>query len=142
MADFYQVKVDVSLPRAIREVETLVNGEKLYETEGRNYAAGSFVNAADITPPLREKAENGELDHLLTAVDQPPADTEPGAVIAEHEAEAQVFIEDGKKVLNKEEVLNLLSAADTPESDDPKPRPRPSSPPKAEATKSSKGSKE
>lgn len=72
MAKAYRVKQDVSLPRAIRPIyddSTSRNGLELYQTEGRNYAAGDYVLAEDITPPLRKKAEDGDLDHLLEPVD-------------------------------------------------------------------------
>jgi hypothetical protein len=72
MAEAYKVKQDVSLPKAIRPLydgSVAKDGLELYQTEGRNYAAGSYVLAEDITPPLRKKAEDGELDHVLEPVD-------------------------------------------------------------------------
>lgn len=72
MAEAYKVKQDVSLPKAIRPLyddSVARDGLELYQTEGRNYAAGDYVLAEDITPPLRKKAEDGELDHILEPVD-------------------------------------------------------------------------
>lgn len=72
MAEAYKVKADVSLPKAVRPLfdgSVAKDGLELYQTEGRNYAAGDYVLAEDITPPLRKKAEAGELDHVLEPVD-------------------------------------------------------------------------
>lgn len=72
MAEAYKVKQDVSLPKAIRPLydgSVAKDGLELYQTEGRNYAAGDYVLAEDITPPLRKLAEDGELDHVLEPVD-------------------------------------------------------------------------
>lgn len=116
--DAYKVKADVSLPRAIREVETLAGGEKVYETEGRSYAAGQYVFAEDITPPLREKIENGDLDHLLEPVSREEAEkgqvetaqAEFGIFIPEHEAERVVLEEYGHQIVPRDQVLELKSA--------------------------------
>lgn len=118
MADAYRVKADVSLPRAIREVEELVDGTKVYETVGVNYAEGQYVLAEEINPRDRERAENGELDHLLEPVDRDEAEkaraldssqAQYQTFIAEHEAEAVVLREYGHEVVPREQVLELRS---------------------------------
>jgi hypothetical protein len=117
MADAYRLKADTSIPKAIREVEELVNGEKLYETTGVNYAAGDYVLARDITPPVRERAENGELDHLLEPVSLEEAEkwiaensNEFGVYIPEHEAESVILEEYGHQIVPRDQVLDLKSA--------------------------------
>lgn len=72
MAEAYKVKGEVSLPRAIRPLyddSVARSGVELYQTEGRSYRVGDYVLAKDITPPLRKRAEEGKLDHLLEPVD-------------------------------------------------------------------------
>lgn len=117
MAEAYKAKVDVSLPRALRELEELVDGQKLYETEGRTYDAGEYVLAEDITPPLREKAEKGELDHLLESVSREEAEaaiqanqSDVGVFIPEHEAERVVLEDAGHTIVPRDQVLELKSA--------------------------------
>lgn len=115
MADAYKLKADVSLPRAIREIEELADGTKVYETVGVNYVAGTYVLAESIAPFVREKADNGELDHLLEAVSVDEAKgaldfVEVSAFIAEHEAEAVVLEDAGHEVVPREQLLELLSA--------------------------------
>lgn len=110
----YRVKADVSLPRAIREVEELVNGQKLYETVGVSYNEGDVVLAEDITPPLREKAENGGLDHLLEPISRKEYDEakegQADIYIPEHEAEREVLKDAGHQVLGRDQVIELASA--------------------------------
>jgi len=115
MADAYKLKADASLPQAIREADELVDGQKIYETIGRNYAAGDYVLASDITPPLRERAENGDLDHLLEAVSLEEAQenlnrVETRVEIPEHEAERVVLEDAGAQIVPREQVLDLKSA--------------------------------
>lgn len=141
MADAYRMKADVSLPRAIREVETLAGGEKVYETEGRNYAAGAVVLARDISPTVVEKIENGELDHLLEEVSMEDAETVLGKTSVptyapEHEAERVVLEEAGNNVLSKEEIVQLNAETVVEEEEAPKPRQRPAS--KSDSDKSDK----
>lgn len=113
--DAYKVKADVSLPRAIREAGELVNGDKLYETEGRTYAAGEYVLAEDITPPLRKRAEEGELDHLLEPVSRKEALAGQEAVspvfVPEHEAERVVLEQGGATTVPRDQVIELRAGA-------------------------------
>jgi hypothetical protein len=111
----YRVKVDTSLPRALRKVDELVDGQIIYETEGRTYDAGQVVLAEDITPPLREAAENGELDDILEQISRDEALAELGVqesrvVIPEHEAEAVVLEEGGATVVPRDQLLELKAA--------------------------------
>jgi hypothetical protein len=103
MAEAYKVKQDVSLPRAIRELyddSQNRGGQVFYQTEGRSYSAGDYVLAEDITPPLRKKAEDGDLDHLLEPVDVEEArevldglrrSAHVGSFVAEHAVEAHAM---------------------------------------------------
>ena len=111
----YKLKADASIPQAIRPVEELPDGTVEYETIGRNYAAGAYVLADEISPPLREMAENGDLDHLLESVSLDEAQearsqVETRVLIAEHEAEREVFNGAGAVVVPREQVLELASA--------------------------------
>ncbi len=115
MADAYKVKADTSLPRAIREASELADGTKVYETEGRNYAAGSYVLASDLHPRDRERAANGDLDHLLEASTVEEAEAaqnaeQYGVFIPEHEAESVVLNEYGHEIVPRDQVLELKSA--------------------------------
>lgn len=114
MADAYKLKADTSLPRAIREVETLAGGETVYETEGHNYAKGDYVLAENIAPFVREKADSGDLDHLLEPVsrkeaEEGMAESNFGTYIPEHEAERVVLEDAGHTVVPRSQVLELMS---------------------------------
>lgn len=110
----YKVLKDTSLPRALFEVGETANGDKLYETEGRSYAEGDYVLAEDITPPLRERIENGELSHLVVEVDRDEAlaalnEGEFGEFIPEHEVERQALQAAGHRVVSPEDAIKLGS---------------------------------
>jgi hypothetical protein len=116
MADAYKVTQDVSLPRALRLSEELIDGEKLYETEGVNYAAGDYVLAKDLAPNLRERAENGELDHVLEEVSLEEAEEgirlaglTQGTFIPDHEVEAYYLDLAGHNTVPRDQVLELKS---------------------------------
>jgi len=117
MAEAYKVKADVSLPKAIRKADELADGTQVYETEGRTYAAGEYVLASDLTPRDKDRAENGDLDHVLEPADvdeakQAIADaaSAKGLFIPEHEAEREVLVRYGHEVVPRSEVLELKSA--------------------------------
>jgi hypothetical protein len=117
MADAYKVKADVSFPKPIRKVDELIDGQEVYEATGVNYAAGSYLLENDLLPRDRERAANGELDHLLEAVDRSEAEdalrvsmVETGTFIPEHEAERVIFEEYGHEVVPRDQVLELKSA--------------------------------
>lgn len=114
--DAYKVLQDTSLPRALfkSDVET-ADGTAFYETEGVPYAAGSYVLAENISPPLRERAENGELDHLLEPADLDEAlawinQVDVGTFVAEHAVEHEALIRAGHNVVDRETAIELRSA--------------------------------
>jgi len=119
MADAYKVKQDVAIPRAIREADEFADGTVVYETVGHNYPAGSYVLAEEISPDVRERVENGELDHLLEEVDREEAEEyraseayagQYGTFVPEHSAEDTILNEYGHETVPRDEVLELQSA--------------------------------
>lgn len=114
MADAYKLKADASFPRVVREV-TNIHGEQVQETEGFSYAEGGYVLAENLTPRDRERAENGDLDHLLEAADRDEAEAyfnsiDRGVFIPDHEAEAFILEQYGHQVVPRDQVLELKSA--------------------------------
>lgn len=114
MADAYKLKADASFPKAIRKVASLIDGQEVYETTGVNYVAGTYLYEADLTPRDRERASNGELDHLLDAASVQEADAfyalgDKGVFIPEHEAERVVLTEYGHLAVPRDQVLELKS---------------------------------
>jgi len=116
MSDVYRLLADASFPKALRKDggEDL-DGNPTYLTEGRNYAEGSFVYAEDLTPRDRERAEKGELKHLLTSASRDEADAynalrERGVFIPEHEAEEVILETYGHEVVPRDQVLELKAA--------------------------------
>src|SRR4051794_9250796 len=116
MADAYRLLADASLPKALRkDGNEDLDGNPTYLTEGRNYAEGSYVYSADLTPRDRERAENGDLDHLLEAANADDADAyyalrDRGVFIPEHEAEEVILSDYGHEVIPKDQVLELKAA--------------------------------
>lgn len=114
MADAYKLIADGTFPEVIRTVVN-VEGVEINETVGRTYNAGDYVLAEHLTPRDRERAENGELDHLLEAADRGEAEAalsavDRGTFIAEHEAERYILKDAGHSVVEKDQVLELRSA--------------------------------
>jgi hypothetical protein len=118
-AEAYKVKKDISLTRAIREIGERVDGSKLYEQRGVNYPVGSFVLSKNISPPLRERVENGELDDFLEPADGDEAKAAIslgelgsyfGTYIPEHEVESYLLREYGHTTVPRDQVLELKSA--------------------------------
>jgi hypothetical protein len=114
MADAYKLKADASFPRVIREATT-IHGETVQETEGFNYQTGGYVLAENMTPRDRERAENGDLDHILEPADRDEAlaaidAVEHGTFIPDHEAEAFILEGYGHHVVPRDQVLELKSA--------------------------------
>lgn len=113
MADVYKVKADTSIPRAVRTATTN-EGVEIEETAGQAYSAGDYVLASNMTKQLRERAESGDLDHLL----EPSSMDEYEQAVAlatrveipEHEAERYIQIADGRKVVEKDQVVQLRAA--------------------------------
>jgi hypothetical protein len=114
--DAYKVLADTSLHRPIRTAETS-EGVVLEEVTGQAYAAGDYVFADELTQRDRERAENGDLDHLLEPADLDEAQAARAAVdtglfIPEHEAERYALLENGHRVIEKDQVLELRSAGE------------------------------
>ena len=119
MADAYKVKQDITIPRAIRPLEELPDGTVTYETEGRNYPAGSYVLADNISPPVRERVENGELDAYLEEASGEDAEAATALAeraefystfIPEHEVEAYQMAAYGHETVPRNQVLELRAA--------------------------------
>lgn len=117
MAEAYKLKADASFPQAIRQADELADGTAVYETVGRNYPEGSYVLASEMTPRDRERAENGDLDHLLESASVKDAeaynasvDPQYGTFIPEHEAEAVVLEEYGHQIVPRDQVIEAKSA--------------------------------
>ena len=110
MADAYRLKADASFHQPLNTDD---EGNAI-EVIGRTYNEGDFILASDMTKHAQERAESGELDHLLEAVSTEEAESgqearEP-ALIAEHEAERVVFGDAGKTVVPRDQVIELAAA--------------------------------
>jgi len=112
MADAYKLKADASFRKPLLEDE---DGNAV-AVVGNNYPAGSFLLASDLTKRDRERAANGDLDHLLEEASTEDAEAGQLAeavvvVIPEHEAEAQVMFGDPtKEVVPRDQVVQLGGA--------------------------------
>jgi hypothetical protein len=115
-SDAYKVKQDVSIPRAVRQVDELPDGTKTYETEGRTYAVGDYVLSEDISPPILERVEAGELDDFLEAASLEDAEAAMraqagyGTFAAEHSMEAYILDQYGHTVVPREQMVELAAA--------------------------------
>ena len=119
MADAYKVKQDITIPRAVRPLEELPDGTVTYETEGRNYPEGSYVLASNISPPVLERVEGGELDDYLEEASGDEAEAAAALAeraeffstfIPEHEVEAYLMASYGHVTVPRNQVLELRSA--------------------------------
>jgi hypothetical protein len=111
----YRVLADTSIPKAVDRLEDGPEGEARYSHTGVAYSEGDYVFASEITPPLRERAENGELDHILEPcsldeAQEARAVVEVGTFIPEHEAEAVILDNYGHRTVPKDQLLELKSA--------------------------------
>lgn len=114
MADAYKVLADTSLAYPLRKAVT-IEGIEVEETTGVAYAKGDYVFAEEMSSRLRERADNGELDHLLEEADVQEAQEARTAVVSglhipEHEAERYALLEAGHRVIERDQVLALRSA--------------------------------
>jgi hypothetical protein len=115
MADAYKLKQDASLPRVLRYVKA-ADGSDIEETTGQAYAKGDYVLASAMTDRDRERAENGDLDHILeesTVEEAQQAWAEAGAAgvfIPEHEVERYALLDAGHVVVERDQVLELRAA--------------------------------
>lgn len=119
MADAFKITQDTSLPQAIAlQSEDEIQG-KTYLTVGNSYAAGDYVLASQISPPVLEAIERGEYDSVLEPVSGEEA--EQAAIeaerrgrfrtfIPEHEQEAQILSGYGHDVVPRDQELELRAA--------------------------------
>lgn len=115
--DAYRVLADTSIPKAAGRLEDGPNGEERYSNVGVAYDAGSVVLAEDISPLVRQRAENGDLDHLLEPISRDEAlahlagaNIDQGVFIPEHEAEEVILDAAGHRTVPKDQLLELKSA--------------------------------
>jgi hypothetical protein len=112
MAEAYKLKADASFPQPLLEDE---EGNAV-TVVGRTYNAQDYILATDLTKRDRERAESGELDHLLEAASKEDAEAAQAAdqrlvLIPEHEAEAVVLAGDpNKEIVPRDQVVELGSA--------------------------------
>lgn len=105
-SDIYKALKDVSIPKATAVLGEDVEGNTVYQTEGRTYGEGDPIFAKDITPPILKKIENGELDHILEpATEDDFEDYALAPVAPEHELERLAFEEKGRETLTPEEII-------------------------------------
>ncbi len=120
MADAYKILQDTSLPRALREADSLVDGTKLYETVGQAYAAGQVVLEEEITPTLREEIAKGESgwDKIVAPISRKDAEAQRaedvaygqyGVFVPEHEAEREIQERYGHDVVDRAVLLDVNS---------------------------------
>jgi hypothetical protein len=115
MAKGYRALADVSFPKPIAQIS-----ENDWATEGVNYPAGSLIPEDHLTPYVRERAESGDLDHILEPVEDDEFDQnyeiqkggEPttGVFIAEHEAEAHALRMGGHIVVPRDQAIEAAAA--------------------------------
>jgi hypothetical protein len=110
-----QIVQDTNLPRVIAS-GTDPDGVEYRETESVVYAAGQVVYEDDLTDEVLEALEDGDesLSQVAKVISEEEADRilaeQAGvqqAVVPEHEAEAEVFAQDGKDVVTREEQVAL-----------------------------------
>lgn len=115
----YKVKKDISLPRAVSLIGETPEGKPRYQTEGRNYPAGSYALQENISPTVQERVNNGDLDDFLEEVSGNEAnavrelgndDQFFGTYIPEHEVESYYFRNYGHTVVPRDQVIEMKAA--------------------------------
>lgn len=113
MADAYRVLVDTTFPRPLRTVQT-VDGQTIEETTGVAYAADDYVLAEELTERDRDRAESGDLEGFLEDASTEDVENarrlQKGVFIPEHEVERVALINEGHRVVEKDQLLELRSA--------------------------------
>lgn len=113
MADAYKVKQDTTFPKPLRTVTT-IDGAEIVETTGVAYREGDYLLPEDLTERDRERADSGELEDFLEEASTDDVEAARsaalGVFIPEHEVERVVLIEDGKRVIEKDQLLELRAA--------------------------------
>jgi len=112
--DAYKVLQDTVLKVSLRRVVN-IDGVEIEEGTGQVFGAGEYVLADELTTADRERAENGDLDHLLEPADKQGAEearavVSTGLHIPEHEVERYALLDAGHRVIEKDQVLELRSA--------------------------------
>lgn len=112
--DAYKVLADTSIPRPLR-TSVNIEGVEIEEVSGQAYAAGDYVFAEELTARDRQRAEDGELDHLLDAVSREEAQEARTALVSglhipEHEVERYALLDAGHRVIERDQVLELRAA--------------------------------
>ncbi len=105
---------DTTIPKALFYIGETANHDPIYETSGISYPAGSIVLEEDITPPMRERIANGDLDTLIEEVNRKDALAEinvieRGTFAPEHSVEAIALANAGHRVLDREQIIELRS---------------------------------
>lgn len=116
----YQATADVSIPKPVAKVDPSKEDSD-WVTEGMTYPRGSLISEDWLTPRDRQRAEAGELSHVLQDSDQELSEDvvpggafnepEQGVFIPEHEAEATALKIAGHVVVPKEQQMEVLSAS-------------------------------
>lgn len=125
----YVAEQDVTVPRVIA-TGVDPEGREYQETESVVYPAGAVIDDDQIAPVTQQALDDGDehASSLLRHVSDSEADKiraaqAAGAVAPEHEAEAEVFSQEGKDVLTRDEVTSSNPNGDpppaVPEVDDP-----------------------
>lgn len=118
-AKVYKVLKDISIPRAVALVGENPDGTTRYQTEGRNYPAGTYVLSNNIVPTVNDRVENGEFEDTLEEVSGREADAVRelgesaefyGTYIPEHEVESYYFRQYGHTVVPRDQVIEMKSA--------------------------------
>lgn len=122
----YLIEQDTNLPRVIAR-GTNSEGDEFVETESVVHAEGDVVYEDDIAPAMLERLESGEEDHL-SRIAKHISEEEAENIIAErnasaplvpeHEAEAEVFKQDGQEVLSMEEKAESNPNGDYPQDEE------------------------
>jgi hypothetical protein len=113
MADAYKVLHDTSLPKPIRTATT-VDDVVIEETVGVAYRAGDYVLESELTQATKEAVEEGAYEGTLEDASAEDAEAaraaEVGVFIPEHEAERYALVQQGFRVVEKDQLLDLRAA--------------------------------
>lgn len=117
----YVAEADVTLPRTIA-VGQAPDGSEYQETESVTYGKGQVIDDDQVTSDVRRRVDDGD-DHLSSLV-RHVSDSEAKKIrdeqagrtarVPEHEAEAEVFHQNGDDVLTRKEVVDLNQYGDPP----------------------------
>jgi hypothetical protein len=109
----YVAEQDVTVPRVIASGQN-ADGSTFYETDSVTYGEGAVVSDDQIAPDVLDRLESGDDEHLsslLRHVSESEAkeirasQAEAQGIAPEHEAEAEVLRQDGRDVLDRDQVI-------------------------------------